>query len=152
MHTPLRVSGDRLYDFCEAAYKTYILMPLIRNSPNKRFGLSRYWTQKRSMPNGMNLFSIQNRFMQNGGNLFLTQKRLVQNGSILFSIRKRLMRNEMNLFLTQKGSYKTEGRAMGRKSGGFIYTGTRFGALLPPRRIDRLSDGQKKRTRQLAYQ
>ena len=109
------VPGDRLYDFCEVTYKAHILMPLIQNPPNKRFGLSRYWTQKRSMPNGMNLFSIQNRFMQNGGNLFLTQKRLVQNGSILFSIRKRLMRNEMNLFLTQKRLVQNEGNGYGVK-------------------------------------
>ena len=71
MHTPLRVPGDRLDDLYEATYKTHILMPLIQDSPNKRFGLSRYWTQKRSMPNGDTLFLNQKELAQNGMNLFL---------------------------------------------------------------------------------
>ena len=80
----------------------------------------------------------QNKFVQNGENPFLNQKRLATNGGTLFLIQKRPIQNGGNVY--------------GVKNGGFIYTGTRFGALLPPRRIDRLSDGQKKRTRQLAYQ
>ena len=85
MHTPLRVPGDRLDDLYEATYKAHIFTPLIQNSPNKRFGLSRSWTQKRPMPNG--------------GTLFLNQKELAQNGENLFLIRERPMQNGMNLFL-----------------------------------------------------
>ena len=66
-----RVPGDRLYDLYEATYKTHIFMPLIQNPPNKRFGLSRYWTQKRPMQNRENLFLIRERLMRNGGNSFL---------------------------------------------------------------------------------
>ena len=59
-----RVPDGRLYDFCDATYKTHILMPLIQNSPNKRFGLSRYWTQKRPMQNRETLFLIRRGSMQ----------------------------------------------------------------------------------------
>lgn len=69
-----------------------------------------------------------------------------------FWIRKDLRQTEASSFWIKKGSCKMKETSMGWKSGGFIYTGTRFGAPLPPRRIDRLSDGRKKRTRQLAYQ
>ena len=68
-------------------------MPLIQNPPNKRFGLSRYWTQKRPMQNRENLFLIRERPMPNGLDLFLNQNKFVQNGKNLFLIRERPMPN-----------------------------------------------------------
>ena len=108
MHTPLRVPGDRLDDLYEATYKTHILMPLIQDSPNKRFGLSRYWTQKRPMPNRKNLFLIRERFMQDGMDLFLIQERPMRNEGNLFLIQNRFMQNGMNLFLIQNRLMQNE--------------------------------------------
>ena len=53
-------------------------MPLIQNPPNKRFGLSRYWTQKRPMQKGDTLFLNQNKFVQNGENFFLIRRGSMQ--------------------------------------------------------------------------
>ena len=77
-------------------------MPLIQNPPNKRFGLSRYWTQKRPMQNREDLFLIRERPMPNGLDLFLNQKRLVPNGGTLFLIRRGSMQKGGSLFLNQK--------------------------------------------------
>ena len=104
-------------------------MPLIQNPPNKRFGLSRYWTQKRPMQNretlflirgrlvqnGSILFSIWKRFMQNGMNLFLIQNRSMQNGLDLFLNQKRLAPNGGTLFLNQKRLVQNEGNGYGLK-------------------------------------
>ena len=84
-YTP-RVPDGRLYDLYKSTYKAYIFMPLIQNPPNKRFGLSRYWTQKRPMQNRESLFLIRERPMPNGLDLFLNQKELIQNGKNLFLI------------------------------------------------------------------
>ena len=77
-------------------------MPLIQNPPNKRFGLSRYWTQKRPMQNGGSLFLIRKRYMPNGGTLFLIRRGSMQKGGILFLNQKELVPNGGNLFLNQK--------------------------------------------------
>ena len=77
-------------------------MPLIQNPPNKRFGLSRYWTQKRPMQNRENLFLIRRGSMQKGDTLFLIQEGPMQNGRILFLIQERPMPNGENLFLIRK--------------------------------------------------
>ena len=84
-------------------------MPLIQNSPNKRFGLSRSWTQKRSMKNRENLFLIRERLVQNGSILFSIWKRFVQNRENLFLIRERPMPNGLDLFLNQKRLAPNEG-------------------------------------------
>lgn len=84
-------------------------MPLIQNSPNKRFGLSRSWTQKRSMKNRENLFLIWGRLVQNGSILFSIWKRFVQNRENLFLIRERPMPNGLDLFLNQKRLAPNEG-------------------------------------------
>ena len=76
-------------------------MPLIQNPPNKRFGLSRYWTQKRPMQNREDLFLIRRGSMQKGGTLFLNQNKFVQNGENLFLIREKPMPNGRNPFLIQ---------------------------------------------------
>ena len=78
-------------------------MPLIQNPPNKRFGLSRYWTQKRPMQNRENLFLIRRGSMQKWGALFLNQNKFVQNRENLFLIQNRSMQNGDTLFLNQKG-------------------------------------------------
>ena len=77
-------------------------MPLIQNPPNKRFGLSRSWTQKRPMQNRENLFLIRERPMPNGLDLFLNQKRLAPNGGTLFLNQKRLVQNEGNVYGVKK--------------------------------------------------
>lgn len=77
-------------------------MPLIQNPPNKRFGLSRYWTQKRPMQNREDLFLIRRGSMQKWGALFLNQNKFVQNRENLFLIRERPMPNGLDLFLNQK--------------------------------------------------
>ena len=110
-----RVPDGRLYDLYEAAYKTYILMPLIQDSPNKRFGLSRYWTQKRPMKNRENLFLIRIGSMPNRGNLFSIQERLMPNGGTLLLIQEGSMQNRMNLFLTQKRPIQNEENGYGVK-------------------------------------
>ena len=97
-----RVPDGRLYDLYKSTYKAHIFMPLIQNPPNKRFGLSRSWTQKRSMKNRENLFLIRRGSMQKGGTLFLNQNKFVQNGENLFLIRERPMPNGLDLFLNQK--------------------------------------------------
>lgn len=76
-------------------------MPLIQNPPNKRFGLSRYWTQKRPMQNREDLFLIRRGSMQKWGALFLNQNKFVQNGENLFLIREKPMPNGRNPFLIQ---------------------------------------------------
>lgn len=91
-----RVPDGRLYDLYKSTYKAHIFMPLIQNPPNKRFGLSRYWTQKRPMQNRENLFLIRERSMPNGLDLFLNQKRLAPNGGTLFLIQKRPIQNGGN--------------------------------------------------------
>ena len=77
-------------------------MPLIQNPPNKRFGLSRYWTQKRPMQNRENLFLIREKPMPNGMNPFLIRELFMQNGGIHFLIRKRLSQNEGNVYGVEK--------------------------------------------------
>ena len=77
-------------------------MPLIQNPPNKRFGLSRSWTQKRPMQNRETLFLIRGRLVQNGSILFSIWKRFMQNGMNLFLIQNRSMQNGLDLFLNQK--------------------------------------------------
>ena len=76
-------------------------MPLIQNSPNKRSGLSRYWTQKRPMQNREDLFLIRRGSMQKGGTLFLNQNKFAPNGGTLFLIREGPMPNGLDLFLNQ---------------------------------------------------
>ena len=76
-------------------------MPLIQSPPNKRFGLSRYWTQKRPMQNREDLFLIRRGSMQKWGALFLNQNKFVQNREDLFLIRERPMPNGLDLFLNQ---------------------------------------------------
>ena len=76
-------------------------MPLIQNSPNKRFGLSRYWTQKRPMQNRETLFLIRRGSMQKWGALFLNQNKFVQNRETLFLIRRGSMQKWGALFLNQ---------------------------------------------------
>ena len=97
-----RVPDGRLYDLYKATYKAHIFMPLIQNSPNKRFRLSRYWTQKRPMQNREDLFLIRERPMPNGLDLFLNQKRLAPNGGTLFLNQKRLVQNEENVYGVKK--------------------------------------------------
>ena len=102
-------------------------MPLIQDSPNKRFGLSHSWTQKRSMWDGRNLFLIrrgsmqkwdalflnQNKFVQNGENLFLIRERSMLNGLDLFLNQNKFVQNGENLFLTQKRSIQNGGNGYG---------------------------------------
>ena len=91
-------------------------MSLIQNPPNKRFGLSRYWAQKRPMQNREDLFLIRRGSMQKGGILFLNQKGLIQNRIDLFLIQEGPMKNRENLFLIQKRLVQNGGNGYGVKT------------------------------------
>ena len=104
-------------------------MPLIQNSPNKRFGLSRSWTQKKSMQNRETLFLIrrgsmqkwdalflnQNKFVQNRENLFLIRRGSMQKGGTLFLNQNKFAQNGGTLFLNQKRLVQNEGNVYGVK-------------------------------------
>ena len=105
-------------------------MPLIQNSPNKRFGLSRSWTQKNLcktertsfwfgkglcqmdwtffwIRKGLRLteapsFWFEKGLCQMDWTFFLNQKRLAPNGGTLFLNQKRLVQNEGNVYGVKK--------------------------------------------------